>query len=506
MVEQETANRQELYDRMVDILGPRYVSNDPSTLISYAAQTTEGSSMLGGKERLADVVVLPSTTSEVQNIVFFAQRNSIPIAIYSSAIFAFWSTSKTGGIIIDMKRMNRILKVDADNCLVTSQGGLPLQVQTAEMLKKRMFLSQAGAPSSCYVSSQYTAGNTNKATGRIGWQYRSLVGWEMVLPDGTVLRNGSRANAYETEAFWAHGPGPDLWLLPRYAASTHGVVTEITIKGHTLDEEIKSLWVSFKDIEDMQKAYIEFCHAEICTGTSLYTNFKTAGYTFDTNEVGYRMTRMYPEMHMILTMQGSPRRVKWEEKRVREIAQKYNGRVITDKFPPFQVAYDSQLSMAASIYSEYTNRYFITCGSMGLGLLLSMGAIDDIETAYKFVKRVNMEDEWQGDPNRGFYSDTCGPGLITYPGEGGHYTMIELMGTGSSQPAMSKAQERAAIRVMKFRKEARLPSDAHGGPTVAGRKDYGLWPTYVELATRFQQILDPNGIMHPGNLYPPVFR
>jgi hypothetical protein len=328
----------------------------------------------------------------------------------------------------------------------------------------------------------------------------------MVLPDGTVLRNGSRANAYETEAFWAHGPGPDLWLLPRYAMSSHGIVTEITIKGHTLDEVIKSVWVSFNDIEDMQKANIEFCHAEICTGSSLYTNFKTAGYTFDTNEGAYRITRMYPEMHMILTMQGSQRRVEWEEKRVREIAKKYNGRIITDKFPPFQVAFDSQLTMAASIFSEYTNRYFITSGSMGLGLLLSIGAIDDVETAYKFVKRMNMEDEWQGDPNKGFWSDTCGPGMITYPSEGGHYVMIELMGTGSSQPAMAKAHEREALRVARFRRETGLPSDTHGGGTVPGRKDYGQWPTYIELAAKFQEILDPNRIMHPGNLYPPVYR
>jgi FAD/FMN-containing dehydrogenase len=493
-----------VYERLRDILGSKYVSNTPCTLVAYAAQAH--ASLFFGKERLSETVVTPSTTAEIQNIITFAQRNKIPVAIYSSAVFAYWSISKHGGIIIDMKRMNKIMNVDEENCLATSQAGCPLQRLTAELLKKKLFLNQGGAPSSCLVGSRFTYGNVNKASGRIGWEYRNMVGWEMVLPDGTILRNGSRANAYETEQFWAHGPGPDLWLLPRYAMGQFGVVTEITIRCHTLDEEIKPLWVSFNDIEDAQNAYIEFVHAEICTGSSLYSTFKTAGYAADTTESAYRITRMFPEIHMVLTLQGTSRRVVWEEKRVREIAKKYNGRIITDKFPPFQVAFDSQLSMAASIYSEYTVKYFTTIGSGGPGTGLSIGALDDIEAAYKFVKRLNMEQEWQGNPNKGFYADTCAPGLIVYPSEGGHYALIECMGPGIDQPALRKANSSVVPAVFSFRVETGLQADMHGGQTVPGRRDYGLWPTYIELITKFHEILDPNNIMHPGTLFPPMFR
>jgi len=497
-------NQNYLYERLQDILGPKYVSNSASTLIAYAAQA--GATPFFKKERLSEIVVLPSSTSEIQNIITLAQRTKTPVAIWSSAVTAYWSIPKHGGIIIDMKRMNKILSIDEENCLATTQAGVPLQRLTAELLKKKMFLNQGGAPSSCLVGSRFTYGNVNKASGRIGWEYRSIVGWEMVLPDGTILRNGSRANAYETQAFWAHGPGPDLWLLPRYAMGQYGVVTEITIRAHTLDEVIKPIWVSFNDIEDAQKAFIEFVHAEICTGSSLYSNFKTAPYAADTTESAYRVTRMFPEINLILTLQGTPRRVAWEEKRIREIAKKYNGRIITDKFPPFQVAFDSQLSMAASIYSEYTVKYFTTIGTLGPGTGLSVGAVDDIETVYKFVKRLNVEQEWQGDPNKGFYGDTCAPGLIVYPGEGGHYVLIECMGPGLMQPDLAKANSSVIPAILKFRLETGLQSDMHGGQTVPGRGDYGLWPTYIELITKFHEILDPNNIMHPGTLFPPMFR
>jgi FAD/FMN-containing dehydrogenase len=503
-MDEVVAGQNFMRERLEDILGPKYVSTTPSALVAYASQAH--SNIFLGKERLSEIVVLPSTTAEVQNIITFAQRNRIPVVIFSSAVFTYWSISKHGGIIIDMKRMNRILSIDDDNCLATAEAGCSLQRFTAELLKKKLFLNQGGAPSSCLVASRYTFGNVNKATGRIGWEYRSLVGWEMVLPDGTILRNGSRANAYETEAFWAHGPGPDLWLLPRYAMGQFGAVTEVTIRCHTLDDVIKSMWVSFNDIEDAQKAYIEFAHAEICTGSCLYSNFKTAGYAADTTESAYRITRMFPEIHMILTLQGTPRRVAWEEKRVREIAEKHNGRIITDKFPPFQVAFDSQLSMAASIYSEYTVKYFTTIGSSGPGTALSVGSLEDIETVYKFVKRLNVEQEWQGDPNKGFYGDTCAPGLIVYPGEAGHYVLIECMGPGIDQPDLAKAHRSLNPAILKFRVETGIHSEMHGGSTVPGRRDYGIWPTYVELITKFHETLDPNNVMNPGSLFPPMLR
>jgi hypothetical protein len=38
------------------------------------------------------------------------------------------------------------------------------------------------------------------------------------------------------------------------------------------------------------------------------------------------------------------------------------------------------------------------------------------------------------------------------------------------------------------------------------RRDYGDWPVYLNLVGKFQKILDPNEIMHPGTLFPPMFR
>ena len=137
---------------------------------------------------------------------------------------------------------------------------------------------------------------------------------------------------------------------------------------------------------------------------------------------------------------------------------------------------------------------------------LTLGGLDDIKTNYKYVKRLNMEHEWVGDPNRGFYADTCGPGLITYPSQGGHYLVIELMGAGLMSTPMQKAHSESSKATTKFRIETGLGGDYHGGVTVPGRRDYGEWPTYIRLMTEFHKILDPNNVMHPGNIIPPMFR
>ncbi|MCD6099571.1 MAG: FAD-binding oxidoreductase [Candidatus Marinimicrobia bacterium] len=490
----------EIYDRIADIVGPKWVSDDPEILIGYARDLTTYGRF--GKERRPECVVLPATTHEVRNIIYLARLKKVPVTVYGTGINVGSGTlSKAGGIILDLRRMNKILEIDEEHHTATVQAGVSIARLSTEVQKRGMFIVAPGAPALASVVSNYTQGNVNKASGRIGWQYHSIISCEMVLPDGSVIRTGSASDTFIGKKFWPHGPGPDLWILPRYTLGTLGVVTELTVKCFPLDDEMKLFWMSFEDLEKAVKAYKEILHREICTGSSLYVGNKYH-YFGDTVESGERLCKIHPNVQLILTLQGTKRRVEYEEKTVRMIADKYGGRNITDVLPFYQMYVDSHITMAASLYSEYTMRYF---GSPGAGVVLfPTASIDKIVPAYKTFVKILLDDPYFRDPEGG--SSELYTGLITYPnGLGGHNCLLEpCTGGWASDPVFGAALHRVLPKITKAWADIGLaPDQKDGNPRP---HELGLMNTYIDLIKKIKKRFDPDDYMHPGQIIPLLYK
>ena len=73
----------------------------------------------------ADAVVWPETTEEVSAVVKYAYEKNIPVVPVSSQTHMYGSTiPKQGGIVIDMKNMNKILEIDLKHKFVRFQPGV----------------------------------------------------------------------------------------------------------------------------------------------------------------------------------------------------------------------------------------------------------------------------------------------------------------------------------------------------------------------------------------------
>ena len=91
-----------------NIVGTEYVHNEPAILVNYSRDigvTAEG---------WPDVVVRPETSEEVQQIIRLAQREKIPVTPVSGGkdLGFAGDLALHGGMILDMKRMNRILEIN----------------------------------------------------------------------------------------------------------------------------------------------------------------------------------------------------------------------------------------------------------------------------------------------------------------------------------------------------------------------------------------------------------
>jgi len=490
----------EIYARLADIVGPRWVSGEPEIVKGYSRELTTYGRFR--KDRPPQWVVLPSSTDEVRNILAFASFKRVPVVPYGTGLNIGSATvPKLGGIIVDPRRMDKILAIDEAHCTATVQAGVSLARLSSEMQKRGMFIPIPGAPATASLVSNYSQGEFNKASGRLGYQCQNIISTTNVLPDGTVVRTGNMADMLSGLPFWPFGPGPDLSMLLRSTVGTLGMVTEMTIKAVPLDDVLKPLWVSFEDISEGVQAYKTIIHRELCTGTGFYIGNKYH-YFGDTVECGERLCKIHPNLQLILSLQGSERRVRFEEETIREIAGLHGGVIVTDVLPFYQMYVDSHITMASSLYSEFTMRYF---GSPGSGVVFfPNSSLDLLIPTYDAFVKVLLNDPYFRNPEGG--SSDLYTGLIGYPSrQGGHYYELEpCTGGWVIDPEFGAAVGRVMPKIIKAWAELGVVRDTK----TANIRPYelGLMPAYEDMAKRIKGVFDPEGIMHPGQLVPGLYR
>jgi len=108
-----------LYDSLVKIVSKDFVSDRKEERYFYAR---DGGLM---PPHEPDFVVMPETTEEVQEIVKLANREKIPIVpIGAGLALTGLVIPQRGGIVLDMKRMDRILEVNDKARYVVVEAGV----------------------------------------------------------------------------------------------------------------------------------------------------------------------------------------------------------------------------------------------------------------------------------------------------------------------------------------------------------------------------------------------
>ncbi|MCZ6613815.1 MAG: FAD-binding oxidoreductase, partial [Thaumarchaeota archaeon] len=187
---------------LADIVGDRWVSDEQEVLASYGRDIS--TYLLYGQPKPPDLVILPQTTDEISQIVKYAKANHLIITIRNTGLsLSSTSVAGHGGLLIDLRRMDRVLQINGDTHTATVEPNVSLAVLSFAMQKRGMFIAIPGAPSTAGVLSNYVYGNTNKSGSRLDWQYNHIIGIEMVLPDGSIIKTGSSADNSDEPSIWA---------------------------------------------------------------------------------------------------------------------------------------------------------------------------------------------------------------------------------------------------------------------------------------------------------------
>jgi glycolate oxidase len=217
----------DFYRAFEDVVGPEYISIDQAVVDGYAFQPFGGAQM-GMRFFLRPLaIVLPDSTKQVQSIVKLCNRFGLKYKASSTGYGAANTVGSEDTIIMDMRRMNRILDIDEKNMVVLVEPYVSFAQVQAEAMKLGLSTHVIGAGSNAsYVASLTSVVGNNTQSISQGYSARNLLGMEWVMPTGELCRVGS----WGSVAGWfsGDGPGPSLRGIIRGSAGATGALGVFT--------------------------------------------------------------------------------------------------------------------------------------------------------------------------------------------------------------------------------------------------------------------------------------
>jgi glycolate oxidase len=197
-----------------------------------------------------DLVVFPRTPDEVSQAVKLARRYEVPVVGRGAGTgLSGGALARGGGVMIVFARMNHILEIDFENRRAVVQPGVVnLDITRAVEGAGLCFAPDPSSAKSCTIGGNVAENAGGPHTLAYGVTTNHIAALELVLPDGEIVRVGSK-----------HGdcPGYDLCGLIVGSEGTLALVTEITVKLARKAEAVKTLLAVFETIEDTCRAVVE---------------------------------------------------------------------------------------------------------------------------------------------------------------------------------------------------------------------------------------------------------
>jgi glycolate oxidase len=197
-----------------------------------------------------DVVVFPHTTEDVARIVKLAAKYNVPVVGRGAGTgLSGGALARRGGVMVVFARMNRILELDLENCRAVVQPGVVnLDITRAVEHAGLYFAPDPSSQKACTVGGNVAVNAGGPHTLAYGVTANHVTALELVLPDGEIVRVGSK-----------HGdtPGYDLCGLFVGSEGTLALVTEITVKLTRKAEAVKTLLAIFDAVDDASHSVAE---------------------------------------------------------------------------------------------------------------------------------------------------------------------------------------------------------------------------------------------------------
>lgn len=202
---------------ITSLLGASCVSVEKSALAEHSGDKWFAA-------HLPDVVVFPESTSQVSALLRFASERKIPVTTRGAGVgYVGGCVPLHGGIALSMRRMNRILEInEADGVAIVQPGVITGDLQDAVKERGWFYPPDPASLRECSLGGNIATNAGGPRCMKYGVTRHYVLGLEVLLADGTVLRAGGRCHKNKT--------GFDLVGLFVGSEGMLGIVTEATLR------------------------------------------------------------------------------------------------------------------------------------------------------------------------------------------------------------------------------------------------------------------------------------
>ena len=203
--------------RLKNILPAGELRLDPSTLEQHSTDKWFAS-------RLPDAVALPRSTSSVAKILRFAAAHKIPVTARGAGYgYVGGCIPSHGGISLSLMRMNRIKEIHGGDFIAVVQPGvITQQLQEAVEIQGLYYPPDPASRADCSIGGNIATNAGGPRCLKYGVTREYVLGLEVVLANGEIVRLGSRTHKNKT--------GFDLVKLFIGSEGMLGILTEAILK------------------------------------------------------------------------------------------------------------------------------------------------------------------------------------------------------------------------------------------------------------------------------------
>lgn len=218
------------------IVGDKGLLMEKIDLSAYSFDATSG------WQGVPEVVVLPTSTEQVSQIMKLANEHSIPVTPRGAGSnLSGGSVPVAGGIVLCTTRMNRIVDVDAENFKVTAEAGVVLNDLNRELAKHNLFFPPD--PQS-FLAATIGGCVSENSGGPYGVKYgvfkHYLLGLTAVLPSGDIVALGGNTMKNVT--------GYDLPQIICGSEGTLAIITQVTLRLLPMPPARQTVLAVFDDV------------------------------------------------------------------------------------------------------------------------------------------------------------------------------------------------------------------------------------------------------------------
>ncbi|MGA3164177.1 MAG: FAD-linked oxidase C-terminal domain-containing protein [Verrucomicrobiota bacterium] len=446
--------------RLKKILPSGEIIFDPRTLEKYAGDKWFASHQ-------PDAVALPRSTQSVSALLRFANRHGIPVTPRGAGHgYVGGCVPVRGGIVLSLERMNRIKEINAADFVAVVQPGVNTQTLQKAVERRGLFYP----PDPASRADNFIGGNIATNAGgprclKYGVTRDYVLGLEVVLADGTVVRLGGRTHKNKT--------GFELHRLFIGSEGLLGIITEATLKLIPLPPFRATLAAGFHSMKNAVRALQGILAAGFLpSALELADEFTLAAAAEYTKNSRLGICRA----HLIVELDGQKNSVRSELPAVERVIRRHKPRFVERGWGDIECEKIWQIRREFSAALKDTG-----LTKLNEDIVVPRGKL---EALFKFTAELQKKHD---------LPIAC----FGHAGDGNIHTnvMVDYTQPGAKRRAEAALDELFAQII------------AWGG-AISGEHGVGLakkrwWPLAVskevrELHRAVKHALDPKGILNPG--------